>query len=60
MFDKTERKHKKILEKLLMVKELITILVIYLINFYLKTKYKSSTIDLSIQEFFDADPKPIQ
>ena len=54
------QKHMKILEESIMVKELIIPLVTYLIKFYLKTKYKPTTIDLSIHQLFGADPDPVQ
>ena len=48
------------LEKLLLLKEMITQLVTYLIIQYLKENYKMISIDLSKQLALDANPKPIQ
>ena len=46
----------KILEKLLLVKEMITQLVVC----YFKNNYKMIAIDLSKQQALDANPRAIQ
>ena len=53
-------KHMKTLQKLLMVKEMITQLVVCKIILTLKTNYKMIAIDLSKQQALDDNPREIQ
>ena len=54
-------KHMKTLEKLLLLKEMITQLVVCLLDYlHFKENYKMIAIDLSKQQVLDADPRAIQ
>ena len=50
----------KILEKLLLVKEMTIQLVVLLDYIYLQNYYKMIAVDLSEQQALGADPKAIQ
>ena len=50
----------KILEKLLLVKEMITQLVVLLDYSYFKENYKLIALELRKQQILDADPRAIQ